>query len=153
MRTFSLMNLHNRLAVEGEELIAHRFPSGLIAMISHAEFELWRLSKERASCRRAFHPRSRLRAACGNQSKLSSWNFSRTMALHPRRRHGTVSQGRWWEFRANRCSVFSASPRTGKTNIISARSKMHFLLKPRRIEAPGAMPFVSAMELLFRCNS
>jgi len=35
-----------RLAVEGEELVAHRFPSALVRMVSHADYWRWRTVAE-----------------------------------------------------------------------------------------------------------
>lgn len=40
----SLIKLGNRLAVEGEELVAHRFHGGAIGMVSRADFERWQCS-------------------------------------------------------------------------------------------------------------
>ena len=39
MCDYSLMHFPNRLATEGEELIAHRFPSGSVGLTSPAELE------------------------------------------------------------------------------------------------------------------
>jgi hypothetical protein len=39
MCEYSLMNVSNRLAVEGEELIVHRFPSGAMGMASPEEVD------------------------------------------------------------------------------------------------------------------
>lgn len=46
MRTYSLMNLRSRFALEGEELVAHRFSTGSIGMVSRCDFEGWRRSLE-----------------------------------------------------------------------------------------------------------
>jgi len=42
MCDYSLMMIHNRLAVEGEELVAHRFNSGSVGMVSRLDFNDWR---------------------------------------------------------------------------------------------------------------
>ena len=47
MRAYSLMNLGSRLAVDGEELVAHRFPSGSIGMVPRSDFESWLRSTPR----------------------------------------------------------------------------------------------------------
>jgi hypothetical protein len=44
---YSLTNVPHRLAVEGEELVAHRFPRGSIAMVSRSDFERWRRPAKR----------------------------------------------------------------------------------------------------------
>jgi len=49
MYTWALINLHKRLAAEGEELVAHRFASGCIGMVSRSDFESWRRSTIDAS--------------------------------------------------------------------------------------------------------
>ena len=41
MCDYSLMMLPNRLAVEGEELIAHRFGAGSTGMVSCCDFDKW----------------------------------------------------------------------------------------------------------------
>ena len=38
---YSLIKPGNRLAVEGEELVAHRFHDGAVGMVSRADFERW----------------------------------------------------------------------------------------------------------------
>lgn len=42
MCDYSLMMLPNRLAVEGEQLVAHRFKSGSIGLVCAAGFATWR---------------------------------------------------------------------------------------------------------------
>lgn len=42
MCDYSLAGLRNRLAVNGEELIAYRFPTGSIGLTSPAELQQWR---------------------------------------------------------------------------------------------------------------
>lgn len=39
---YSLIKLRNRLAVEGEELVVHRFRSGMTKMVARLDFERWR---------------------------------------------------------------------------------------------------------------
>jgi hypothetical protein len=41
MCDYSLMMIHNRLAVEGEELVAHRFKSGSKGLVSLLDFTTW----------------------------------------------------------------------------------------------------------------
>jgi len=41
MCDYSLMMIRNRLAVEGEELVAHRFQSGSVGLVSCADFNTW----------------------------------------------------------------------------------------------------------------
>jgi len=41
MCDYSLMMRNNRLAVEGEELVAHRFQNGATGLISKSDFECW----------------------------------------------------------------------------------------------------------------
>jgi hypothetical protein len=36
------MKVGNRLALAGEELVAHRFPSGFIGMVSRSDYRRWR---------------------------------------------------------------------------------------------------------------
>lgn len=45
---YSLIKLRNRLAAEEEELVVHRFRSGITRMVARADFEYWlrRTSKE-----------------------------------------------------------------------------------------------------------
>jgi len=38
---YSLMKLRNRFAVEGEELVVHRFRSGLVGVVSCGDFDRW----------------------------------------------------------------------------------------------------------------
>lgn len=42
MCDYSLMMIHNRLAVEGEQLVAHRFKSGSVGLVSMLDFTKWR---------------------------------------------------------------------------------------------------------------
>ena len=42
MCDYSLMALDNRLAIEGEQLVAHRFTSGSTGLVSLADFSNWR---------------------------------------------------------------------------------------------------------------
>ena len=42
MCDYSLMMIRNRLAIEGEELVAHRFQSGSTGMLSKFDFNEWR---------------------------------------------------------------------------------------------------------------
>jgi hypothetical protein len=46
MCDYSLMMIPNRLAIEGEELVAHRFPNGSTGMVSCCDFD--RLAKTRS---------------------------------------------------------------------------------------------------------
>ena len=41
MCDYSLMMVRNRLAVEGEELVAHRFQSGSVGLVSCPDFNTW----------------------------------------------------------------------------------------------------------------
>jgi hypothetical protein len=41
MCDYSLMMVRSRLAVEGEELVAHRFQSGSVGLVSCADFNSW----------------------------------------------------------------------------------------------------------------
>lgn len=45
MCDYSLMAIHNRLAVEGDELVAHRFRSGSIGLVSLLDFTNWRIHR------------------------------------------------------------------------------------------------------------
>ena len=45
MCDYSLMAIHNRLAVEGDELVAHRFRSGSIGLVSWLDFTNWRIQR------------------------------------------------------------------------------------------------------------
>jgi len=42
---YSITKLRNRLAVEGEELIAHRFQNGMTRMVDRADFERWQRAR------------------------------------------------------------------------------------------------------------
>lgn len=42
MCDYSLMMVPNRLAIEGEELVAHRFQSGTTGFVSCSDFDIWR---------------------------------------------------------------------------------------------------------------
>ena len=42
MCDYSLMMIDNRLAVEGEQLVAHRFRSGSVGLVSMLDFTKWR---------------------------------------------------------------------------------------------------------------
>jgi hypothetical protein len=42
----SRMNVTNRTALEGEELVAHKFRSGLIRMVSQSDYSRWKLSSQ-----------------------------------------------------------------------------------------------------------
>lgn len=41
MCDYSLMMIHNRLAMEGEQLVAHRFRSGSVGLVSMLDFTKW----------------------------------------------------------------------------------------------------------------
>lgn len=41
MCDYSLMMMPNRLAIEGEELVAHRFQSGSLGLVSRTDYECW----------------------------------------------------------------------------------------------------------------
>ena len=41
MCDYSLMMIPNRLAIEGEELVAHRFQNGSTGMLSCSDFDIW----------------------------------------------------------------------------------------------------------------
>ena len=45
MSDYSLMMVPNRLAVEGEELVAHRFRSGTTGIVAAHDFERWTAQK------------------------------------------------------------------------------------------------------------
>ncbi len=53
MHTYSFMNLGGRLAADGEELVAHRFSSGSIGMLSRPDYESWRRTLERSTLNEA----------------------------------------------------------------------------------------------------
>ena len=42
MCDYSLMMVPNRLALEGEELVAHKFQSGTTGFVSYSDFTIWR---------------------------------------------------------------------------------------------------------------
>ena len=42
MCDYSLMAIDNRLAIEGEQLVAHRFKSGSTGLLSLSDFTSWR---------------------------------------------------------------------------------------------------------------
>ena len=46
MRGDSSMNVTNRPALEGEELVAHKFQNGLIRMVSQSDYSRWRSSSQ-----------------------------------------------------------------------------------------------------------
>jgi hypothetical protein len=46
MRGDSSMNVTNRPALEGEELVAHKFRSGLIRMVSRSDYSRWKISSQ-----------------------------------------------------------------------------------------------------------
>ncbi len=46
MCDYSLMMVPNRLAVEGEELIAHKFRSGTTGFVSCSDFAIWRAERQ-----------------------------------------------------------------------------------------------------------
>ena len=60
MCDYSLMMIDNRLAVEGEQLVAHRFRSGSVGLVSMLDFTKWR-SRPRGGfwqrCRECFSVR------------------------------------------------------------------------------------------------
>ena len=45
MCDYSLMMVPNRLAIEGEELVAHRFQSGTTGFVSCSDFNIWRAER------------------------------------------------------------------------------------------------------------
>ena len=45
MCDYSLMAIHNRLAVEGDQLVAHRFKSGSTGLVSLSDFTKWRIRR------------------------------------------------------------------------------------------------------------
>jgi hypothetical protein len=47
MCDYSLMMMDNRLAVEGEELVAHRFKSGSTGLVSLLDFTNWQIRRPR----------------------------------------------------------------------------------------------------------
>jgi hypothetical protein len=46
MRGDSSMNVTNRPALEGEELVAHKFRNGLIRMVSRSDYSRWKISSQ-----------------------------------------------------------------------------------------------------------
>ena len=49
MCDYSLMMVPNRLAIEGEELVAHRFQSGTTGFVSHSDFVIWHAERHSKS--------------------------------------------------------------------------------------------------------
>lgn len=49
MCDYSLMRVPNRIAIEGEELVAHRFQSGTTGFVSCSDFKLWRAERRSRS--------------------------------------------------------------------------------------------------------
>ena len=45
MCDYSLMMVPNRLALEGEELVAHRFQSGTTGFVSSSDFSIWKAER------------------------------------------------------------------------------------------------------------
>lgn len=45
MCDYSLMMVPNRLAIEGEELVAHRFQSGTTGFVSCSDFNIWQAER------------------------------------------------------------------------------------------------------------
>jgi hypothetical protein len=41
MCDYSLMMVRNRLAVEGEELVVHKFKSGSVGLVAWSDFNYW----------------------------------------------------------------------------------------------------------------
>lgn len=52
MCDYSLMMIPNRLAVEGEELVAHRFPNGSTGLVSCCAYDCWATRPRRSWWRR-----------------------------------------------------------------------------------------------------
>ena len=52
MCDYSIMAISNRLAIEGEELAAHRFNSGSVGLVARPNLEKWRQSQPRGIWRR-----------------------------------------------------------------------------------------------------
>ena len=48
MCDYSLMMIPNRLAIEGEELVAHRFQNGSTGMLSCGDFDRWAASRPKS---------------------------------------------------------------------------------------------------------
>ncbi len=55
MCDYSLMMVANRLAIEGEELVAHRFQSGTTGLVSCYDFNIWQAER----CSKSFWQRLR----------------------------------------------------------------------------------------------
>ena len=49
MCDYSLMMLPNRLAMEGEELVAHRFQSGTTGFVCSSDFSIWKAERRSKS--------------------------------------------------------------------------------------------------------
>lgn len=45
MCDYSLMMVPSRLAIEGEELVAHRFQSGATGFVSSSDFSIWKVER------------------------------------------------------------------------------------------------------------
>ncbi|HTA47052.1 MAG TPA: hypothetical protein VK789_31630 [Bryobacteraceae bacterium] len=61
MCDYSLMMIDNRLAVEGEHLVAHRFKSGSVGLVSMLDFTKWQLRPRGGfwqRCKECFSSRS-----------------------------------------------------------------------------------------------
>lgn len=52
MCDYSMMAISNRLAMEGEELAAHRFNSGSVGLVARPDLDKWRQSQPRGIWRR-----------------------------------------------------------------------------------------------------
>jgi len=50
----SILRLHNRMAVDGDRLVTHRFPDGMISMLSRSDFEDWSRTADRSEPESAF---------------------------------------------------------------------------------------------------
>jgi hypothetical protein len=48
MCDYSIMAISNRLAIEGEELAAHRFNSGSVGLVARTDLDKWRESQPRS---------------------------------------------------------------------------------------------------------
>jgi hypothetical protein len=55
MCDYSLMEIPNRLAAEGEELVAHRFQSGSTGMVACSDFEGWQNRRDKTTFRRLIY--------------------------------------------------------------------------------------------------
>jgi len=49
MCDYSLMIVPNRLAIEGEDLVAHKFQSGTTGFVSYSDFTIWRAEQRSKS--------------------------------------------------------------------------------------------------------